>query len=79
MFPGDYAVPRPFYFPFQPSYWCRKRTRNQALGIEDLKMHNIRTEDDYEEETEGMEIAVEIENLRKVFKVYTTEMSSGEI
>ena len=42
-------------------------------------MHNIRTGDDYEEETKGMEIAVEIENLRKVFKVYTTEMSSGEI
>ena len=22
--PGEYGVPKPFYFPFQPSYWCGK-------------------------------------------------------
>jgi len=20
--PGQYGVPKPFYFPFLPSYWC---------------------------------------------------------
>ena len=42
-------------------------------------MHNKRTGDDYEEEPEGVEIGVEIENLRKVFKVRFREMSSGHI
>ena len=23
--PGKYGTPRPFYFPFLPSYWCGKR------------------------------------------------------
>ena len=77
MFPGDYGIPRPFYFPFQPSYWCGKRTGNRTSSVEDLKMHNKRTGDDYEEEPEGVEIGVEIEHLRKVFKVCTKEMSSS--
>ena len=40
-------------------------------------MHNKRTGDDYEEKPEGVEIGVEIEHLRKVFKVCTKEMSSS--
>ena len=42
-------------------------------------MHNKRTGDDYEDEPEGVEIGVEIENLRKVFKVRFREMSSVHI
>ena len=79
VFPGDYGIPRPFYFPFQPSYWCGTRTGNRTSSAEDLKMHNKRTGDDYEEEPEGVEIGVEIENLRKVFKVRFREMSSVHI
>ena len=79
MFPGDYGIPRPFYFPLQPSYWCGTRTGNRTSSAEDLKIHNKRIGDDYEEEPEGMKIGVEIENLRKVFKVCTKEMSSGHI
>ena len=22
VFPGEYGIPKPFYFPFLPSYWC---------------------------------------------------------
>ena len=69
VFPGEYGVPRPFYFPFQPSYWCGSKRRGRLSSVEDLKMHGKGKGGDFEEEPEGATVGVAIENLRKVFKV----------
>ncbi|XP_028404446.1 ATP-binding cassette sub-family A member 1-like [Dendronephthya gigantea] len=32
VFPGDFGVPKPWYFPFMRSYWCPSRKRSRTLG-----------------------------------------------
>ena len=31
VFPGKYGVAKPFYFPFQPSYWLGQKGRGSGL------------------------------------------------
>ncbi|KAF7669647.1 hypothetical protein LDENG_00162820 [Lucifuga dentata] len=37
VFPGQYGVGRPFYFPFQPSYWCRPAPSHPDVVDQDLE------------------------------------------
>uniref|UniRef100_A0A670JDL6 P-type phospholipid transporter n=1 Tax=Podarcis muralis TaxID=64176 RepID=A0A670JDL6_PODMU len=34
VFPGDYGIPRPWYFPFQQSYWLGERRRKSVICME---------------------------------------------
>jgi ABC-type glutathione transport system ATPase component len=29
---GQYGIPKPWYFMFQPSYWCSNKRRNSIAG-----------------------------------------------
>ena len=31
--PGQYGVPRPFYFPFQPSYWLGRPLKSKKNDV----------------------------------------------
>lgn len=33
VFPGDYGVPQPWYFPVMPSYWCGKSKEVRTLEV----------------------------------------------
>ncbi|XP_067462482.1 retinal-specific phospholipid-transporting ATPase ABCA4-like isoform X2 [Thunnus thynnus] len=35
VFPGQYGIGRPFYFPFQPSYWQRAASANREMADQD--------------------------------------------
>ncbi|XP_047137876.1 phospholipid-transporting ATPase ABCA3 isoform X1 [Hydra vulgaris] len=66
VFPGEFGVPRPFYFPFQCSYWCgSNHTKNFAQNQIDSKLVHS---ENCEEEPVGLEIGVCIKELRKVYK-----------
>uniref|UniRef100_A0A8B9LWB7 P-type phospholipid transporter n=1 Tax=Astyanax mexicanus TaxID=7994 RepID=A0A8B9LWB7_ASTMX len=66
VFPGQYGIPRPWYFPFTKSYWCgekcgwtsaqttNKRENAEAFCIEDVPS--------------DLEPGVYIENLVKVYR-----------
>uniref|UniRef100_A0AAZ3SM87 P-type phospholipid transporter n=1 Tax=Oncorhynchus tshawytscha TaxID=74940 RepID=A0AAZ3SM87_ONCTS len=54
VFPGQYGIGRPFYFPFQPSYW----QRSEPSGLCQLF---------FEPEPAGLTVGVEIQDLVKVF------------
>ncbi|KAK3090139.1 hypothetical protein FSP39_009459 [Pinctada imbricata] len=66
VFPGQYGIPRPWYFPMQRSYWC-----GQHVAIEtDPQLFS----EDYdkegkpiEEEPEGRILGVAIRHLKKVY------------
>ena len=30
---GQYGIPKPWYFMFQPSYWCSNKRKNSIAGI----------------------------------------------
>ncbi|XP_070574888.1 phospholipid-transporting ATPase ABCA3-like [Ptychodera flava] len=68
VFPGSYGVPRPFYFPFQASYWCGKRNNN-AVNMNDIGLDNKREADhNHEAEPSNLSAGVSIKKLTKVYK-----------
>lgn len=63
VFPGDYGVPQPWYFIFQPSFWCG---RSKYVGVEDFA--SIPTnEGEFFEKDPDLHPGIQIRNLRKVF------------
>uniref|UniRef100_A0A8C7QFI5 P-type phospholipid transporter n=1 Tax=Oncorhynchus mykiss TaxID=8022 RepID=A0A8C7QFI5_ONCMY len=58
VFPGQYGIPRPWYFPFTKSYWCGEK---QGKNIQERKEGNA------EEEPSHIEPGVYIKNLVKVY------------
>uniref|UniRef100_A0A674BX53 P-type phospholipid transporter n=1 Tax=Salmo trutta TaxID=8032 RepID=A0A674BX53_SALTR len=59
VFPGQYGIGRPFYFPFQPSYWQRSEpTLSNTPDSGQLF---------FEPEPAGLTVGVEIQDLVKVF------------
>lgn len=63
VFPGEYGIPKPFYFLFQPSYWCP----NKNIKMKDADVEMSCGQDNFEEEP-NLEVGIHIKNLRKVFK-----------
>uniref|UniRef100_A0A8C7N8Y5 P-type phospholipid transporter n=1 Tax=Oncorhynchus kisutch TaxID=8019 RepID=A0A8C7N8Y5_ONCKI len=59
VFPGQYGIGRPFYFPFQPSYW--QRSEPALSNIPDSGQLF------FEPEPAGLTVGVEIQDLVKVF------------
>ncbi|XP_067683951.1 phospholipid-transporting ATPase ABCA3-like isoform X2 [Haliotis asinina] len=60
--PGEFGVPKPFYFPFTRTYWMGTKQIKDAysvLGHWDDKH--------FEKEPSGMTTGISINNLRKVF------------
>ncbi|XP_046356672.2 phospholipid-transporting ATPase ABCA3-like [Haliotis rufescens] len=62
VWPGEFGVPKPFYFPFTRDYWC---------GTKQTKMDYVRVqqcdERHFEVEPSGMTTGISIQNLKKVF------------
>ncbi|CAB3992561.1 ATP-binding cassette sub-family A member 1-like [Paramuricea clavata] len=40
VFPGQYGVPKPWYFPFMRSYWCSSRTK-RIHGNHDTQVYRV--------------------------------------
>ena len=39
MFPGEYGIPKPFYFFLMPSYWCGQAVKKQKL--DDIEVNKM--------------------------------------
>uniref|UniRef100_A0A8C7RQP9 P-type phospholipid transporter n=1 Tax=Oncorhynchus mykiss TaxID=8022 RepID=A0A8C7RQP9_ONCMY len=63
VFPGQYGIPRPWYFPFAKSYWCGEK---QGKNIQERKEGNAEAVC-IEEEPSHIEPGVYIKNLVKVY------------
>lgn len=62
VFPGKCGTPRPFYFPLMPSYYCSGRSKVDASSDQNSDtVINIEN---------GVEVAVKIRGLTKVFKKF---------
>uniref|UniRef100_A0A671P109 P-type phospholipid transporter n=1 Tax=Sinocyclocheilus anshuiensis TaxID=1608454 RepID=A0A671P109_9TELE len=61
VFPGQYGIPRPWYFPFSKSYWFGESNTNNTA------VHGKKTVC-IEEEPTHLELGVYIENLVKVYR-----------
>lgn len=67
IYPGDYGVPRPWYFPFSRSFWCSEQSNYQ--GVENLSDTDLRRPDpkSFEQEPDDAHIGLQIKNLKKKF------------
>uniref|UniRef100_A0A8C2KS41 P-type phospholipid transporter n=1 Tax=Cyprinus carpio TaxID=7962 RepID=A0A8C2KS41_CYPCA len=66
VFPGQYGIPKPWYFPFTSSYWCGTPVGSDAHP--DL-LHELENQSGYlEKPPPGMKPGVCIRNLVKVYK-----------
>ncbi|XP_075891700.1 phospholipid-transporting ATPase ABCA1 [Nelusetta ayraudi] len=66
VFPGQYGIPRPWYFPFTASYWCG--TTAATGQDDDLLKHSTVQSDCLEKPPANMKAGVSIRNLVKVYK-----------
>ncbi|KAL1278816.1 hypothetical protein QQF64_025489 [Cirrhinus molitorella] len=70
VFPGEYGVPRPWYFFILPSYWCSSPRVALLKEKEDEEEAEKVTKGEFiEEEPAGLVSGVKIKHLAKVFKV----------
>ncbi|KAM9425735.1 phospholipid-transporting ATPase ABCA1 [Pholidichthys leucotaenia] len=66
VFPGQFGIPKPWYFPFTSSYWCGKApTANTDPGL--LKDSNAQNEY-LEKPPPNMKAGVSVHNLVKIYK-----------
>uniref|UniRef100_A0A6P7GKL5 ATP-binding cassette sub-family A member 3-like n=1 Tax=Diabrotica virgifera virgifera TaxID=50390 RepID=A0A6P7GKL5_DIAVI len=63
LFPGEFGVPQPWYFPFTAQYWCGHPIYR---GVEDFDNGAIQGEF-FETEPENLKPGIQIRNLKKVF------------
>uniref|UniRef100_A0A3Q1JG90 P-type phospholipid transporter n=1 Tax=Anabas testudineus TaxID=64144 RepID=A0A3Q1JG90_ANATE len=69
VFPGQYGIGRPFYFPFQPSYWQRPAPSEMAdQDPEKPEPENMDKDLFFEPEPVGLKMGVHIQDLVKVFR-----------
>lgn len=68
VFPGEYGVPMPWYFPFTAAYWCGVP---RYSGVEDsnaAQNGTIASGEMYEKDPASLYAGIQIKHLRKVFK-----------
>jgi ATP-binding cassette subfamily A (ABC1) protein 3 len=63
VFPGEYGVPLPWYFPFTSSYWFG---HPRYIGVEDFS-DSPTNEGEFFEKDPNLSAGIQIRNLRKVF------------
>ncbi|XP_030326469.1 phospholipid-transporting ATPase ABCA1 isoform X3 [Strigops habroptila] len=65
VFPGQYGIPRPWYFPFTKSYWFGEKPQDREHRYPDQKGPS---EVCKEEEPTHLSLGVSIQNLVKVYR-----------
>ncbi|KAJ8306345.1 hypothetical protein KUTeg_016890 [Tegillarca granosa] len=72
VFPGQYGIPRKWYFPFQKSYWCSGSQENSGhtsfYKINESTLELQGDKANFEEEPKDQRLGVAIRNLKKVYK-----------
>ncbi|XP_041484930.1 uncharacterized protein LOC121431427 [Lytechinus variegatus] len=76
LFPGKYGIPRKWYFPLQPSFWCqcsmsRKRDMKQYINSAFDPESGVALTDQgpvVEEEPSNLPVGIAILNLTKVYR-----------
>ncbi|XP_028420639.1 ATP-binding cassette sub-family A member 1 isoform X1 [Perca flavescens] len=66
VFPGQYGIPKPWYFPFTASYWCGTAS---VTGVDHNLLKDSPVHNEYlEKPPPGIKAGVSIRNLVKIYK-----------
>ncbi|XP_030287307.1 phospholipid-transporting ATPase ABCA1 isoform X1 [Sparus aurata] len=66
VFPGQYGIPKPWYFPFTSSYWCGTASRTRVDP--DLLKDSTAYSEYLEKPPPNLKAGVSIRNLVKIYK-----------
>uniref|UniRef100_A0A672SH32 P-type phospholipid transporter n=1 Tax=Sinocyclocheilus grahami TaxID=75366 RepID=A0A672SH32_SINGR len=74
VFPGQYGIGRPFYFPLQPSYWlnskqCKHREKRERMEKEREREEQLKMQEEIQQEEiqPGLLMGVSVQDLVKVY------------
>ncbi|CAH1395854.1 unnamed protein product [Nezara viridula] len=67
VFPGQFGIPKPWYFPLSWNYWSGKDTKKVFVSPEDEFLNENDLNDNYEPEPVGLKKGVSIYNLKKQY------------
>lgn len=69
VFPGEYGIPKPFYFPFTRSYWFGPKKGSYSVDLESAPVlnSNAMNPDFIERDPVGIKAGVQIRDLKKKF------------
>ncbi|CAI7993840.1 ATP-binding cassette sub-family A member 3, partial [Geodia barretti] len=67
--PGQYGVPKPIYFPFQPSYWLGRPLTSKTKKANQLVSERTGGHDPsaHEDEPKDLPVGISINNLTKIY------------
>lgn len=76
VFPGEYGIPKKWYFPFMRKYWCgiqekvngSKGHTNKVMFNEEIYLEKKNASEFIEKEPEGLKPGIKVMNLVKQFK-----------
>ncbi|XP_043218216.1 ATP-binding cassette sub-family A member 7-like [Amphibalanus amphitrite] len=77
VFPGQFGIPRPWFFPFMRSYWCGVEPHT-IPDKESVPLTDSTGNDKFEAEPTNLPLGVAVQHLRKVYangKVAVEDMS----
>ena len=69
VWPFQYGVPKPIFFPFSKSYWCPPKHSSLKRKSDSSEPDLVTDAENFEREPDGR-VAIMIKNLRKVFGGY---------
>jgi len=69
IYPGNFGVPRPWYFPFTRTFWCGERTNYAAVedSMENQQQQQQKNSRTFEAEPDDKPIGLQLKNLSKKF------------
>ncbi|XP_071508675.1 phospholipid-transporting ATPase ABCA3-like [Diadema antillarum] len=73
IYPGEYGIPKPLYFPFTRSYWLGPKKGSYAVDVENAPVlaGTPNSSDFIERDPVGLEAGVQIRGLTKTFGTKT--------
>ena len=67
VFPGDFGIPRRWYFIFMASYWCGKKQDLVPPVVNSIYEDERREDDKFERDPTGLTAGIQLKALRKQF------------
>ncbi|XP_046387973.1 ATP-binding cassette sub-family A member 7-like isoform X2 [Ischnura elegans] len=67
VFPGQYGIPKPWYFPFMRSYWCGGTVGPMEDVATATLPDKIQESKDFEREPTHLQLGVSIQGLTKIY------------
>ena len=71
IWPFQFGIPKPFYFPFMRSYWCPERAGDSEFTNAAENKEQLQNPDHFEQEPSHLQMGIQCSHLQKKFNQKT--------